>query len=188
MPIKMIKARKRLSLVRSVLPRLGQRRAQEEMVGFAVIVIIVAVILLVMLGIWLNKPKETGVESYKAESFIQAILEQTTSCTRDFGGSYSNVIDLIEECDSKQVCTGESSETKGTPACEILNSTISDILESSWPAGPNRPVKGYVLNVTSGSNEIASAKAGNETSNYQSGIQDFSKRGASYRVELKVYY
>ena len=183
-----MKTRKRLSQVRSTLPTLGQRTAQEEMVGFAVIVIIVAVILLVMLGIWLNKPKETAAESYKAESFIQAFLEQTTSCTRDFGLSYSNVIDLISECDSKQVCTGENSEAESVPACEILNSTISEILESSWPAGQDRPIKGYVMNITSGSNEIASAQAGNETSNYQSGIQDFSKRGASYRIEFRAYY
>ncbi|MBI2057207.1 hypothetical protein HYT91_03060 [Candidatus Pacearchaeota archaeon] len=53
---------------------------QEEMVGFALIIILVSVILLVFLAFSLNKPKTEATESYEVNSFLQSSLQYTSSC------------------------------------------------------------------------------------------------------------
>ena len=159
------------------------KKAQEEMVGFAIIIVIVAVIILVFLGVALNRPQTTtGVESYEVQSFISASLEHTTDCSTDFELSYDSVGDLITECDFEQTCHD------GRMACGVLDSTLKDILESSWKTGEDRPVKGYVLNITSDDDSILSVSEGNITSNYKGNVQDLSRRGSLYSLEFKVYY
>jgi len=61
-------------------PKLTSKKGQEEMIGFALIIIIVAVILLVFLAVSLkNSNKETlGVN--EVDSFIQSFLSYTTDC------------------------------------------------------------------------------------------------------------
>ena len=163
--------------------KIKDRHGQEEIVGFAVIIIIVAVIVFVLLGIALNKPKTTtGVESYEVESFIQASLQHTTDCSTDFGLSYADINDLIVECDSEQVCSDERL------TCDVLKTTLKNILEGSWKTGEDRPVKGYVMNITSDNAELLSLSSGNITSNYKGGVQDLSRRGSSYSIEFKAYY
>lgn len=158
------------------------KKAQEEIVGFAVIVIIVAVILLIFLGIWLNKPQTSAVESYKAESFIQSFISQTTTCTRDAGNTYESVNELIYRCDLKQSCSD------GTSACQALNSTLKSLLQVSWPAGQDRPVKGYALNISSKNNPLIALSEGNSTFNYQTGRYDLPKRGTVYSIDFRIYY
>ena len=159
------------------------KRAQEEMVGFAMIIIIVAVILLILLGISLNKPKTTtGVESYEVESFILATLQHTSTCSTDFEFSNNDVRNLIVECDAEQVCED------GRTACVVLETTLEDILDAAWKVGGDRPVKGYELNITSKDASVLSLNEGNVTSNYKGGVQNLVKRGSSYAVDFKAYY
>lgn len=158
------------------------KKGQEEMIGFAMIVIIVAVILLVLLGIALNKPQTSTVESYEVESFILSMLQHTTSCSTDSGLSYKDVEDLIAECNDEQVC-GD-----GKTTCAVLNSTLGGIMSGAWKTGQDAPVKGYALNITSRGTELTMLMQGNATSNYKTGFQSFSKRGTSYSIYFNVYY
>ncbi len=164
-----------------------RKKAQEEMVGFAVIIIIVAVIILILLGISLNKPKTSVVESYEVDSFIGALLQHTTECSRDFGLSYLDVKDLISKCDSENFCTDEAGENK-INSCDVLDSTVKSVLDNSWKAGPDRPVKGYELNITSQNIGVLSYRAGNITANYKEGEQGIIKKGVSYSVAFRAYY
>ena len=164
------------------MAKIKDKHGQEEIVGFAMIIIIVAVIVLILLGIALNKPQTNAVESYEIESFIQASLQHTTDCSSDFELSYADVNSLITECDNEQVCSDER------PACEVLETTLKDILESSWKTGQDRPVKGYVMNITSDNMEILSLGSGNVTSNYKGSVQDLSRRGSLYSIEFRAYY
>jgi len=158
------------------------KRAQEEMVGFAMIIIIVAVIMLILLGIALNKPKTNALQSYEVESFVSASLQHTTGCSTDTGRSYNDVANLITECDFEQVCTD------GRTACDVLSSELGDILEGSWRPGQDSPIKGYVFNITADDNNILSLSKGNETSNYKAGLQPLQKKGTAYDIEFRVYY
>jgi len=156
------------------------KRAQEEMVGFALIIIIVAVILLVLLSISLRRPQEEGVESYKVDSFIQAFLQYTSDC-RD-RSEYLSIKDLISDCEEKNTCLD------GRNSCEILNSTLKGIVEESWKVGADRPIVGYELKILSNGREIFLLEEGNVTRSYKGAVQPFAKRGSNFEVFFTAYY
>ena len=91
------------------------KKGQEEMVGFALIIIIVAVILLVFLGISYRTSKTVEINSYEVEGFIQSFLQTTSSC--EGAREFLSVKDLIFSCHDVEDCLD------GTPACDSLDST-----------------------------------------------------------------
>lgn len=150
-----------------MLKFIESKKAQEEMVGFALIIIIVAVILLIFLGISLRTPQKEPVESYEVNSFIQTFLEYTSDC-RDVN-DYFTIQDLIYLCNEEETCLN------GKTACETLNATLTDLVGESWLVGGDRPSKGYVLNITIINSEIFSLKKGNMTRNYKGGVEYLTK-------------
>lgn len=157
-------------------------RAQEEMVGFALIIIIVAVILLVFLGFSLRNSQKEMVESYEVESFIQAFLQYTSDC-RDSGDlDYLSIRKLIFDCNSNKMCLDERA------SCDVLNFTLAGIVEESWNVGADRPVKGYELNITVNGEEMLFFEKGNITNNYKGSMQNFVKSGNSFDILFTAYY
>ena len=145
------------------------KKGQEEMIGFALIIILVSVILLVFLAFSLNKPK-TEIESYEVNSFLQATLQYTTNCQTSLGNKKFNTLqDLVFECDLKNKCSNEED------TCKILNETLTDLLDESWPTGEDRPNKGYELTINTQENLILSIQEGNLTKNCRESYQSFSK-------------
>ena len=69
-----------------------RKKAQEEMVGFALIIILVAVILLIFLGFSLRDQEKETIESYEVESFIQSFLQYTSDCRDNLEFSYFTFI------------------------------------------------------------------------------------------------
>ena len=154
------------------------KKAQEEMLGFALIMIIVAVILLVFLGFSLKSPQKDMVESYEVESFIQAFLQYTSDCEKTYQPNYLSVQKLILECDKGEACLD------GRDACEALNSTLKEIVEASWKI-EDRPVKAYELTINSDTEEILSFKQGNITRNYKGSVQILPN---SIEILFTAYY
>lgn len=154
------------------------KKAQEEMLGFALIMIIVAVILLVFLGFSLKSPQKDMVESYEIESFIQAFLQYTSDCEKTYQPNYISVQKLILECDKGEVCLN------GRDACDILNSTLKKIVEASWKI-KDRPVKAYELTINSDTEEILTFKQGNITRNYKGSLQILPN---SIEILFTAYY
>ena len=157
------------------------RKGQEEMVGFALIIIIVAVILMVFLGFYLSKSNNQSVHSYEAESFVQSAIQSSTEC-QNYNWGYFSVKDLIFMCQSNASCNQEEK------SCEVLNSTLSEELNNSWNVGPGSSIKGYSLNITSSTGDLISIQAGNITSNSEGSSQDFSKNGATISIIFNGYY
>jgi len=158
-----------------------KNKAQEEMVGFALIIIIVAVILLIFLGFFLRKPQKDIVESYEVESFIQAFLQYTTDCKYNL--EYLSIQKLIFKCNEKETCLD------GRETCDVLNSTLEGIVEESWEVEGDRPVKGYELRIIlNEEEELLLLKKGNITRDYKGAMQDFSKGGDSIEVLFTAYY
>ena len=106
-------------------PKLTSKRGQEEMVGFALIIIIVAVILLVFLAISLNKSKKEVLGANEVNSFIQSFLSYTTSCA-EYSDNYYSIQKLITEC-----VNYEDDYLNGKKTCNVLNSTLKEILDES---------------------------------------------------------
>lgn len=159
--------------------KLRKNKAQEEMVGFVLIMIIVAVILLVFLGFSLRGKREI-IESYEVESFIQAMLQYTSEC-EDYTG-FLNIKELIFECKKGKTCND------GTDSCEVLNSELNGIIEESWKAGEEAPVKAYSLGVTADEAELITIEQGNKTNNYKGAVQEFTEKSIKYKIKFNAYY
>ena len=155
------------------------KKGQEEMVGFAVILIIVSIGLLILLSFLIRSPSNGTTESYQVESFIQSSLQYTSSCENEI--EFLPVQDLIIACDNGVKCVD------GTDSCAVLNSTIEDLVNSGWNVGNQSVVKGYNLKITADGQEKLTIKEGNQTSNSKGGFQDFSRSGSDYEVSLNVY-
>ena len=133
------------------------KRAQEEMVGFVLIIVLVAVILLVFLGFALKNHGKNSVKSYEVESFIQSSLYYTSDCRDNL--EFFSVQKLISECNNNERCLD------GRSTCGVLKPILKGIAEESWKIGAERPIKGYEFEINSTKKEILNIKEGNITVN-----------------------
>lgn len=166
------------------LKRKYSSRGQNEMVGFGLIIVLVAVVFIVFLSVYIRKPQETIVD-YEANSFVQSLLQYTTVCE---DGEFENltVQRLISQCKEGDTCY-----SSGMDPCLVLNDTIKKAVRESWRVGPENYIKGYsfTINVSNGdSNEqLVNIKEGITTRNYRISLQDFGK-GWDYTVILFKAY
>ena len=151
------------------------KKAQEEMVGFAFIIIIVSVILIIFLSLTFSKPK-TEIESYEVESFVQALLQQTTDC-EDYL-EHLSVQKLIFRCKGNAICLD------GESTCDVLNNTLQELIGKIWQI-ENRPVKGYVFKIISEQKEFLVISKGNQTSSYKGAVQRLPEK---IDISFKAYY
>jgi hypothetical protein len=164
-------------MTRALIPR--NRSGQEEMVGFAVIIVIVSVILLVLIGFMIKSPDTGAVESYEVESFIQSSLQYTSDCESQTG--FLSIQEMIIACEAEEKCLDERD------SCKVLNSTLNDLITKSWNVGEKSAVKGYKLKVIVDKQEKLVLQEGNETANSKGAFQDFARRSRSYEVSLNIY-
>jgi len=148
------------------------KRAQEEMVGFALIIIIVAVIFIVLLSFYLRGSQEKRSESPEANSFLQAILQYTTNCEEN--SDNITLQKLVYKCDKEELCDN------GKKSCDILKENVQDILKASFGEinegnVQNSVTKGYsfvILKTLSGrETEILNVTRGVVTNNYKGADQ-----------------
>ena len=157
--------------------KIDNKRAQEEIVGFAMIVIIVSIILIFFLVFSLSDEPVTN--SYETESFLQAALAYTSSC--EDRNNFLPVQGLIVSCYNEARCDDEKD------ACVVLNETLKGILEESWQVGSDFPAKGYNLEVFTSEEQILSIEKGNIPGNYKGAQQVLPYSGAQISVLFNVY-
>lgn len=154
------------------------KQGQEEIVGFAMIVIIVSIILIFFLVFSLSDRPDTA--SYEAESFLQSSVHYTSSC--EDGNEFLPVQELVVSCYNEEKCDDEQD------ACEVLNETLKSMLEESWQVGPDFPIKGYKMEISSGEEGILYIREGNITGTYKGAQQILPEAGASISVLFNLYY
>ncbi|MGD9275800.1 MAG: hypothetical protein PVJ67_01360 [Candidatus Pacearchaeota archaeon] len=159
---------------------LKNKTGQEEMIGFALIIIIVAVVLLVFLGYSLKNPEFENVESYEIESFIQSFLQYTTDCADSYEPQYYSIEKLIIACERKEKCLDEQK------TCDILKDDLENIIENSWQVYEDSPIKGYNLKISSRGDILLEFGEGNATNNYKSSLQELGKE--DIEIIFNVYY
>ncbi|MEK6760570.1 MAG: hypothetical protein AABX93_01455 [Nanoarchaeota archaeon] len=154
---------------------------QEEMIGFAMIIIIVAVVVLVFIGFSIRNQQTENVESYEVESFLQSALQYTTDCENNL--ERFSVQKLIFACYSKEQCLD------GRKSCDALKDEMTKMLNESWRIGEERPVKGYDLIIRTDKNEsILGLSQGEITSNSKGAVQDFARGERLIEIIFKAYY
>jgi len=103
--------------------------AQQEMVGFILIVVLVIFALMVFLIISANKPL-VSVDSPATKSLMSSILAYTTDCV--FSEPYkTNVMELMIGCYEDKKCVNMNKM-----ACEYLNETLSNVMGSLIDSDP----------------------------------------------------
>lgn len=128
-----------------------KKRAQEEIVGFIMIVVIVAIVGVILLGISIRQGD--GVvekESKEIYQFLESMMQYTTDCAVSYEPAYSSVDELIEECNSNSAVECVS----GEKACDVMNREIVAILADSWLIGEDRPIEGYEFSAVYESGDI----------------------------------
>jgi len=132
--------------------KIKNKKGQEEIVGFVLIIVLVVVISLIFLAISLKKPQEK-LENTELETFVQSSLKYTTICYES-PEKRQNVKDLIVSCNSGGKCLSNKT------ACSVLNETVSDMMKKSWKVGTS--VKAYNLKIYSALNKtILQVRDGN---------------------------
>lgn len=164
------------------------KSGQEEMVGFAIIIVLISVILLAFLGFSLSHSSSEKVPSYEVEGFLYSSLQYTTSCEDSFG--YLSLQELIFECYNNNTCLD------GKDACKVLNNSLKGMLKGSWPIYENDSFyKGYALNIWKenqvegdSGKVILKLNEGNTTKEFKWASQDLPKGKDMFHIEFKVYY
>lgn len=143
-----------------------KKKGQEEIVGFVLIVVILAIAMVIFLGIKLRNPEPSQKESEILYQFIESSMEQTTDCTLRQNGRNVDLNELIRECHSYN-----GNCLNGRKSCTVAEETMKEIADSAWPVGPNYPYKGYEIIAeyntnSSGKEEIFMLSSGNCTNSY----------------------
>lgn len=156
------------------------KNGQEEIVGFGIILIVIAVIALIFISLTLNKTGKAEVEDFESSSFLKALMEKTTSCEKN--ANLVAIKDLVFECGREYMCSN------GEYSCDVLNETLEQSLHENWRVGSQNPIKGYSLKVNYEGDIYFNMLEGNITSEYKGSMQNYSKVNENIEIYFKVYY
>jgi hypothetical protein len=160
------------------------KKAQDEMVGFGLIIVLVSVILLVFVASTLNKTKNLtkAIDDYEANAFVQSTLQYTTACKID--SKNIDVTNLIFKCTNKVKCSNN------LDSCYVLENTIKEILKESWKAGGLNVTKGYELVILTNSEVLIKISEGDINSkNFRANPPtEIEKSGDHVEFYFTVYY
>jgi hypothetical protein len=115
------------------------KKGQEEIVGFVVIVVLVLVIGLVFLVFTLrNQEAPSNLKSVNIQQFLESTMEYTTTCAISYEPAFSKLSALIQECHS-----GLSTCISGDRPCSLARETLKEIIDSSFFIDEEAARKGY---------------------------------------------
>lgn len=119
--------------------QIKDKKAQQEIVGFIIIVVIIAVIGVIFLGIYLRPQAIVSTEDVEINNLLISSSKYTTDCYKDSEPNYRTLEDLVLDCYQVKRCgTGVSS-------CVVLNQTYSELLSKVWLASNLGAVRYYEL-------------------------------------------
>jgi len=117
------------------------KKAQHEIIGFVIIVVIVIVAGLFFLSFSLRRNKTSMQSSAEISNLIEASMHYTTDCAISYIPKYENLQDLIKSCYNQEICLNEQN------SCDVLNKTLEKILNQSLNIGPDSKNKAYTANI-----------------------------------------
>lgn len=155
------------------------KRAQEEIIGFGIILVIIAVIALIFIAISANK-NESSDNDFEVSGFLNALMEKTTTCEKN--SDFTAVKDLIFECGS-----GGGTCENGEEYCDILEETIKNAMKDNWKFGEEEVVKGYSILVYYEEGLIINETKGSSGTESRGAMQDYAKPGENAQIFLEIY-
>jgi hypothetical protein len=118
------------------------RKGQEEMVGFALVVVVLAVIGVVVLGFAAqNSRPALETTSPEIRTFLDSFVASTSTCT--LGGAISP--GTLGEMSIQCITRPDRRCGSGKTVCASLNSTIEELLSIYYPLTSEGRLEGYLL-------------------------------------------
>lgn len=115
------------------------KNAQQETVGFVLIVVIVLIMGVIFLAFSIGKGKITNQNSVEISNFLDASMIYTTNCS--INEYYTDIGDLIKYCYNSQNCDD------GKNSCSFSREELERIVNESFQIGLNSPNRAYKLDV-----------------------------------------
>jgi len=137
------------------------KKGQQEIVGFALIVVIVVIALMVFLVLSIGNDKSTNTESIIAKNMIYSILNYQTACAIRSEPNYDSVEDLIKSCYENDICSNLNKD-----ACEVMVELLPDIMEKlilTESQYDNYDLKIYFIDDSENRENILNLQEGNLT-------------------------
>jgi hypothetical protein len=101
-----------------------ERKGQQEIVGFVLIVVLVMVGLMVFLIISARDSGKSS-DSVRVSNMLDVVMRATSDCAIVYEPDYDDFGDLFKSC-----FKGDSCSNSGLSACEYLNESLVDIVSS----------------------------------------------------------
>ncbi|MEK6820619.1 MAG: hypothetical protein AABX71_02815 [Nanoarchaeota archaeon] len=156
------------------------RKAQEEMVGFVLIVVLVAIIALIFLGISMRKTTRAE-ENKEIDSFLASTLLFTTNCRPSADAVY-DFKDLIRACLKNERCD------ELEKACDVLNKTAFNLIENSWKISEESREKAYIFRIYKGEESLVYLAEGKESSKKQGAEIYLPVEGENVYLRMEIFY
>ena len=156
----------------------NSKKAQEEMIGFVLIIVLVAVIVLVFLGISLRQKSEVR-ESKEIGNFLYSSLLTSTDCKPRATEIY-DFKDLIKACYNSEICIEGDS-------CEILEKTSKELISKGFDLSGKGKYNYYNFTIYNENVILNLVQKGNYTSSMASRIPIYVS-GENIYIELKLGY
>ena len=117
------------------------KRAQNEIVGFVLIIIIVSVIGVIFLSFMIGRGEPVTQDSVQISNLLSASMYYTSDCAINYIPNYKDGQDLIKSCWNNEKCLNDKM------ACEVLNSTMKELIGESLDVSSEVLNKAYELNI-----------------------------------------
>ena len=103
----------------------NDKKGQQEIVGFVLIVVLVVVGLMVFLII--STRTSDDVKSVEVGNMLDALMKHTTDCAVVYEPDYDDFEDLFKSCHQEDQCSN-----LGLSACDYLNESLRAVLEGMF--------------------------------------------------------
>lgn len=143
---------------------MANKKAQEESMGFVVIVLLILVVGVVFLGLSLRNHKTPVQQQQALSDLTWSVLSYTTNCT--ISGETRDVWHLAQECNSRP---GQQCDDNAQGVCDALNVTTRDILNNVIGKNltlSNQYVHAYSFVISMPGSDKLDIKQGNQNGSY----------------------
>jgi len=117
------------------------KKAQQEIVGLVVIVLIVSVMGLVFLSFMIGRGEVIKDSSVGLENLLDAEMMKSSNCAINFVPEYDNIEELAKSCYENRVCLNSNN------SCEVLEKLLREDIGKGLEMNVGSVNKGFELSV-----------------------------------------
>lgn len=123
-----------------------EKKAQHEIAGFVLIVLIVSIIGVIFLA-FMFRGNDTGEQtSVEVSHLLGASMYVTSDCAINYIPQYREMQELIKECYKDKTLDNRNC-LDGRNVCKVLEQELKEVIEKGLEISEDAPNKAYSLNI-----------------------------------------